>query len=67
MARIIFALTNIGVGLYAAYWGWTKGGVYLPTVFFIGCVMAFFGMSLLLIRPTKKKDLQYKDVYNKED
>lgn len=67
MARNIFAVINIMAGIYAAYWGWTRGGIYLLTVFFIGCVMSIFGLTLLFIKPKKKKKLEYKNVYTKEE
>lgn len=63
MARWIIALVNILLGGYFAYWGWVQGGVYLPTVFFIGAAMVGFGLALLLIRQRKKPPPRYKDVY----
>ena len=63
MGKILFAICNILVGSYCIYWGWTKGGVYIPTVLFIGAAMSIFGL-MLLIRPGKKAPPpEYKDVY----
>lgn len=53
MAKKIIAVISILLGPYCAYWGWSQGGVYIPTVFFIGCSMTIFGITLLLV-PDKK-------------
>lgn len=54
MAKYIIAFINILLGPYCAYWGWTQGGVYIPTVFFIGSCMTIFGITLFFV-PDKKK------------
>ena len=67
MGKKILALINIVLGPYCAYWAWQQGGVYIPTVFFIGCIMFVFGFTLLVLPRKKHEEPHYKDVYQKED
>jgi len=67
MFKKIFAIANIALGLYSAKWGWDHKGIYLVTVFFAGTVMTIFGLVLLFLPEKKKKPLEYKDIYIRED
>ncbi len=67
MGKKILAIFNILVGPYCVYWAWTEGGVYIPTVLFIGAAMTIFGLVLLFRREKKTPSPQYKDVYVEEE
>jgi len=61
--KILFALANMVLGAYFMYDGWTRGSIYLLTVFFSGAVMFSFGFALFFVRSGNKKKPEYKDIY----
>ena len=61
--QILFALANIVCGAYFMNDGWTRGDIYLLTVFFSGAVMFSFGIVILFIRFEEKKKPEYKDIF----
>lgn len=61
--KIIIAAVNICLGGYLIYDAWQKGGIYIPTQLFAGCVMVCFAVSLLLVPEKKPGRHSYTDTY----
>ena len=55
--KILFALANIGCGAFLMYDGWRRGGIFLLTVFFSGAVMFSFGIAMLFVPSSQKKEI----------
>lgn len=66
--KIVIAIVNIFLGAFFTYDGWQKKGIYLVTELFCGSVMFFFGIALFFfLNDKKKKKLEYKNIYIKEE